>query len=78
MTQTQRLSLITLLFKKGDPKILGNYRPISLTNTDYKVLAFTFAKKLQNLLNKAIDINQSAYIKRRNIALDARRIVDIF
>jgi hypothetical protein len=36
----QRISL-KLLFLKGDPKILGYYRPTSLSNTDYKILAFT-------------------------------------
>jgi hypothetical protein len=79
MSQTQILSLITLLLQKGDPKILGNYRPISLTNTDYKILAFFLAKKnLQNILNKTININQSAYIKRRKTALNSRLIVCIF
>lgn len=78
MAYSQRFSLITLLFKKGDPQNLNNYRPISLTNTDYKIIAFIFANRLQNILDKTIHINQSAYIKGRNIALNARLIVDIF
>lgn len=79
MAFSQRLSLITLLFKKkGDPPNLNNYRPISPTNTDYKIIAFIFANRLQNILDKIIHINQSAYIKGRNIALNARLIVDIF
>lgn len=79
MAFSQRLSLITLLFKKKeDPPNLNNYRPISPTNTDYKIIAFIFANRLQNILDKIIHINQSAYIKGRNIALNARLIVDIF
>lgn len=63
MAYSQRLSLITLLFKKGDPQTLNNYRPISLINNDYKIIAFIFANRLQNILDKTIHINQLAYIK---------------
>ena len=78
MTYSQRLSLITLIFKNGDPQCLKNYRPISLTNTDYKIITFILATRLQKILDKTIHSNQSAYIKGRNIALNARLIVDIF
>lgn len=63
MAYSQRLFLITLLFKKGDPQTLNNYRPISLTNNDYKIIAFIFDNRLQNILDKTIHINQLAYIK---------------
>lgn len=63
MAYSQRLFLITLLFKKGDPQTLNNYRPISLTNNDYKIIAFIFDNRLQKILDKTIHINQLAYIK---------------
>ena len=74
------MSVITLLFQKADKNLLGNYRPISLTNTDYKIVAVIFAKRLQKVLDSIISQNQSAYVKGRFIGINARLtcIVDIF
>lgn len=45
---SQRLALITVLLKNRDTKkSFKNYRPFSLTNTDYKNIAFILAQKLQ-------------------------------
>lgn len=71
---SQRLSLITLLFKKKkkrDPQILNNYRPKSLV----KLIKNLY--RLQIIFDKSIHINQSADIKGRNRGLYARFIVDI-
>ena len=78
MSYTQRLSIITLIHKKGDKNLLKNYRPISLTNTDYKIIAFVFARRLQKILNNYIGEEQSAYIKGRFIGENAKLILDIF
>jgi hypothetical protein len=75
---SQRLSVLSILYKKGDKNLLENYRPISLTNTDYKIIAFTFARRLQKVIDNLISNDQSAYIKGRFIGLNARIIADIF
>ena len=75
---SQRLAIMTLIHKKGDKTSLKNYRPISLTNIDYKIIAFVFAKRLQNILDRLISKSQSAYIKGRFIGENARLILDIF
>ena len=77
LSYTQKLAIISLIFKKGDTKDLKNYRPISLTNTDYKIIAFIFAKGLQKILDNMINKNQSTYIKGRYIGENARLILDI-
>lgn len=58
---SQRLSVISRIHKKGDKDSLKNYIPISLTNTDYRIIAFVLAKRLQNILSKLINKNQTAY-----------------
>ena len=78
MSFSQRLSIISLLHKKGDKSLLKNYRPLSLSNIDYKIIAFCFARRLQNILQKLISDEQSAYVKGRYIGENARIILDIF
>ena len=79
MSFSQRLSLITVLFRKGDIKNnFRNYRPLSLTNTDYKIIAFIFARRLQKVIDNLIGIEQSAYIKGRFIGNNARTILDVY
>ena len=78
MSFSQRLAIKTLIFKKGERNLLKNYRPLSLTNTDYKIIAFILARRLQKIIDKLISKHQSAYIKGRNISENARLILDIF
>lgn len=39
MSNSQQEALLRLLYKKHERELLGNWRPISLLNTDYKILA---------------------------------------
>jgi len=73
-----RKAVVTLIFKKGDTKKLNNYRPISLTNYDYKILAFILATRMQSVLSNIVNENQTAYIKNRFIGTNARLVQDIF
>lgn len=58
---------INLLFKKKKKQTnKKTHRPLSLTNTDYKVYAFILARKLQNVINNLTGNEQSAYIKCQN------------
>ncbi|GBP22261.1 Putative uncharacterized transposon-derived protein F52C9.6 [Eumeta japonica] len=45
-------SRITLLYKKGDPQDIGNYRPISLLPTMYKLFAMCLEKRLEPDIEK--------------------------
>lgn len=75
---TMNQSVATLIFKKGDKQSLNNYRPISLSNYDYKIVAFILAKRLQGVIKSIIHQDQSAYIKGRYIGINARYIADFY
>ena len=78
LSSSQRIGVICLHYKgKGlDRELISNWRPISLTNFDYKLLAKTFALRLETCVEKCIDLDQYAFIKGRNISDMLREIDD--
>jgi len=79
LSYTQTSAVITLLHKGKDlPKNkLSNWRPISLTNTDYKILAKCLANRLSNVINTLVSEDQVGYIKGRHVSTTLRTIDDI-
>ena len=77
MTNTQKGGLISLIHKKGDPLLLDNYRPITLLNVDTKLLAYSIAQRVKNILPKIISTDQNGYVKNRYIGYNIRQIQDI-
>jgi hypothetical protein len=77
LTYSQRSSVLALLFKKGDPLLLDNFRPISLINVDLKILSHVLAQRLKKILSKLINEDQTGYIKNRFIGFNLRQIQDI-
>ncbi|KAJ1172588.1 hypothetical protein NDU88_004433 [Pleurodeles waltl] len=63
MPQSLRESMITLLYKqKGEKEDLKNWRPISLLNVDYKLLAKAMANHLKKVIEKIIHPDQTCGI----------------
>lgn len=62
----------TVLIPKTDQKamlrLVTSYRPISLTNTDYKVLMKVLAGRLQSVIKDLVGPHQTCGIKGRTIA----------
>ena len=77
LSSSMKRAIVALLFKKGDTWMLKNYRPISLSNYDYKILAFVLAERLQTVIGCIIGNDQSAYIRNRFIGNSARVILDV-
>lgn len=62
------LGIITLLHKKGDRNQIGNYRPISILNNDYKIFAKMLASRLKQVIGTVVNNNQAYSIQGRDIA----------
>ena len=74
---SQRISVFTLIFKKEDDQDLTNYRPISLTIADYRIMAFVLAARLQLVIGSITNHDQTAYIRKRYIGNNIRLVDDI-
>ena len=64
---TLRRAYVTLVYKKGERNDLSNWRPISLLNVDYKIIAKTLANRLQMTVDGIISSDQTACIPGRTI-----------
>lgn len=58
-------TILSLIPKKEEAKMMKDYRPISCCNVLYKVISKIIAKRLKSILPKCITWNQSAFIKDR-------------
>eukprot|EP00973_Karenia_brevis_P056956 7922668-Karenia_brevis.AAC.1 len=59
-------SLVTVLFKKGDPQMPGNYRPITLLPILYKLFSRILRERIQPILDKSQCVDQAGFRKGFN------------
>jgi hypothetical protein len=50
-----------LMFKKGDPHLISNYRPISLLSTIYKTFSRVLTNRLESILDSAQPVEQAGF-----------------
>ena len=76
---SQRRGISTLLIPKPnkDTTSLENLRPISLLNVDHKILTKAIAKRLEKVLPKTINPDQTGHVKKRFIGENVRLILHI-
>ncbi len=74
----QRQGILALIPKKDkDFRRLKNWRPLTLLNTDYKILTKLLAHRLQKVISKLVKKDQTGYIKGRYIGENIRNLYDI-
>ena len=68
--------VVTLLYKKGDPREIKNYRPITLLNTVLKVLTRTLNNRLKRVMGDLISPAQTG-MAGRYIGETTRTMADL-
>jgi len=61
-------NLIVLIPKVPGPRVMGDYRPISLANFQFKVITKILADRLANVTMRIISIEQRGFIRDRQIS----------
>ncbi len=78
LTESMKQGVITLLPKPNkDILHLDNWRPITLLNSDYKLLASLYANRLKPCLEEIVSATQSGFMKGRNISNNIRLVLDL-
>lgn len=78
MSTTMKQGLITLIPKPDkDHLLIENWRPITLLNSDYKILSSVFAKRLKKGLNEIIGETQTGFMTNRHISSNIRLVLDL-
>lgn len=78
LPQTLTEASITLLLKPGkDASDCGSYRPISLLNADYKILAKALSSRLEPVMPDIISPDQTGFIRNRHSFANVRRLLDV-
>jgi hypothetical protein len=79
LASSQRNAIITLIHKGKDlPRDeLKHWRPISLLNSDYKLLAKCLALRMSSVVTEIINEDQVGYIKGRQVSTLLRLIDDV-
>ena len=78
LSMDQRRGIINLIPKKDkDPLYLNNWRPISILNTDYKIIAKCLALRLKKVLPEIISNDQTGFLPGRYIGENIRLVLDM-
>ncbi len=66
-----------ILTPDKDPLIIDNWRPITLLNVDYNILALIYCTRLKSGLSNIIGESQTGFMAKRLISSNIRLVLDI-
>lgn len=65
LNKTMRSTFIVLIPKKDNAKVLGEFRPINLVTSLYKIISKVLSWRLKGVMEYVVSSTQSAFIQRR-------------
>ena len=76
--KTARIGVINMIPKQQkDTKFLKHLRPITLLQSDYKIIEKTIANWLEPAMNQIINCDQRGFMKGRRICTNIRMIFEL-
>lgn len=76
--ETWNTSIISVIYKEGKPPTdCTSYRPISLLNTDQKILSGIIADRLKKIVPSIINTDQTGFIMDRQMVDNVRHTLNI-
>ena len=67
LSASQRQGILRLLYKKGDPLSLKNWRPTSQLNLDYKITTKALSNQIRKVLPNILNEDQTCVVPGRSI-----------
>ena len=78
LSSFQKQAVIKMFGKKDEVKrLIKNWRPISLLNTDMKTTSKLLSTRIKNVFPFTFSSNQTTYVKNRFISESGRVISDV-
>ena len=78
LSTSQKQAVIKMLGKKDkDKRFIKNWSPMSLLNTDTKIISKVLSTGINGVLPYLISSNQTAYVESRFVSESGRLISDI-
>ena len=78
LNKTARQGVISLLPKGNkDPHFLKHWRPLTLLNVDYKILAKVFANRIKKVLTYLVGPQQTGFLQDRQITDNIIKTMDV-
>lgn len=77
LTDSQRESLLRLIHKKDDRRLPKNWRPISLLNTDYKLVSKVITERLKSVMSSVVHQDQTCSVPGRSIFSNLQFVRDL-
>lgn len=75
---TLREGILTLVPKPNRPRaVIKSYRPITLLNVSYKIIAGAIASRIRRVLPSVVDKDQTGFMKGRFIGDNTRLTYDL-